>query len=154
MAKDRTGNRDGGRISVELDELSCELMGEALDRLAEGADVNVLLVVGDADGCAASYEFADDGEEACLAGARDKVRSLARSKGDAAAGLGVPRYYALCYEGAVADADGSYADALIMEFGEKGQPAYSAFSLFEGRGMGDGFCWSEPAPAGEVDALL
>lgn len=145
---------DENTVSPELDELSCALMGEALDRLAEGADVNVLLAVGDAAGCAASYEFADDGEEACLAGARDKVRALARAKGDAAAGLGAPRYYALCYEGAVADDDGSFADAVIMEFGERGRQAFSAYSLFEGRGAGEGFAWSDPAPAGEVDALL
>ena len=142
------------RISPELDELSCDLMGEALDRLAEGADVNVLLVVGDAADSAVSFEFAEDGEEACLQGARNKVRSLARKHGDAESGLGDPRYYALCYEGAVADDAGAFADALIMEFGEKGRPAYSAYSLFEGRGAGDAFAWSDPAPAGEVESLL
>ncbi len=145
---------EGYTVSPELDELSCSLMGEAFDRLAEGAPVNVLLVVGDAAGNAASFEFTDDGEEACLTGARDKVRALVRSKGDASCGLAAPRYYAICYEGAVADAAGSYADALIMEFGEKNCPAFSAFSLFEGRGAGDGFAWTDPAPAGEVEALL
>lgn len=151
MANDRTGN---GRISAELDELSCGLMGEALDRLAEGADVNVLLAVGDAAGCVATYEFADDGEEACLAGARDKVRALVRAKGDASVGLARPQYYAICYEGAVGGDDGSYADAVIMEFGERGRQAFSAYSLFEGRGAGEGFAWTDPAPAGEVHALL
>ncbi len=141
-------------VSAELDELSCELMGQALDLLAEGEDVNVLLAVADSAGNVASFEFADDGEEACLAGARNKVRSLARDKGDADAGLEAPRYYALCYEGAVADDEGTFVDALIMEFGEKGEPAFSAFSLFEGRGTGDGFAWTDPAPAGEVDPLL
>ena len=145
---------EGYTVSAELDELSCALMGEALDRLAEGADVHVLLAVGDAAGCAASYEFADDGEEACLAGARDKVRALVRARGDAAAGLGSPRFYAICYEGAVADDDGSFADAVIMEFGEAGCPAFSAYSLYEGRGQGERFAWTDPAPAGEVDALL
>lgn len=141
-------------ISPQLDDLSCELMGEALDRLAEGADVNVLLVVGDSAGNAASFEFANDGEEACLVGAREKVRELARTHGDAKAQIGDPRYYALCYEGAVALHDGEYSDALLMEFGEKGQQAFSAYSLFEGRGMGDGFGWTDPAPAGEVEPLL
>ena len=115
---------------------------------------HVLLVVGDAAGNACSFEFADDGEEACLTGARDKVRALVRSKGDASCGVGAPRYYALCYEGAVADGKGSYADALLMEFGEKGCPAFSAYSLFEGRGTGDNFRWTDPAPAGEVESLL
>lgn len=141
-------------VSAELDELSCELMGQAFDLLADGEDVNVLLCVGDAAGNAASFEFADDGEEACLIGARDKVRQLVRQKGDATCGLGAPRYYAICYEGAVADEDGTFCDALIMEFGEKGQPAFSAFSLFEGKGAGDGFAWTDPAPAGEVSSLL
>ena len=147
-------NNGAQRISPELDELSCDLMGEALDRLAEGEDLHVLLVVGDDEGNAVSFEFADDGEEACLVGARDKVRSLARRKGDASVGIGAPRYYAICYEGAVADSDGTYADALLMEFGEKGRQAYSAYSLFEGRGLGEEFAWSDPAPAGEVDPLL
>ena len=141
-------------VSPELDELSCELMGQAFDLLADGQDVDVMLVVGDSEGNAASYVFSDDGEEACLQGARDKVRELRRTKGDESLHLGVPRYYALCYVGAVADEEGPYADALIMEFGERGRVAYSAYSLFEGRGTGDGFCWSDPAPAGEVDALL
>ena len=145
---------DDYTVSPELDELSCNLMGGGPDRLAEGADVHVLLVVGDAAGNACSFEFADDGEEACLVGARDKVRALVRSKGDASCGLGAPRYYALCYEGAVADGAGSDVDALIMEFGEKGSPAFSAYSLFEGRGAGDAFGWTDPAPAGEVDSLL
>ena len=143
-----------GRISAELDELSCELMGQALDLLAEGLDVNVLLAVADAVGNVASFEFSDDGEAACLAGAYDKVRELARSKGDASCGLAAPRYYALCYEGAVAGEDGCYANALIMEFGEKGKPAFSAYSFYEGRGAGDDFTWTDPAPAGEVEPLL
>lgn len=147
-------NNGGYRVSPELDELSCELMGSAFDLLAEGEDVNVLLVVGDGSGNASSYVFADDGEEACLAGARGKVRELARARGDAQAGLGAPHYYAICYEGAVEDEGGSFADALIMEFGEKGKPAFSAYSLFEGRGEGDAFRWTDPAAAGEVDALL
>lgn len=145
---------DGYQVSAELDELSCDLMGEALDLLAEGEDVNVLLAVGDAAGNAGSLVFADDGAEACLVGARDKVRALVRAKGDASLGIGAPQYYAICYEGAVAGEDGSYADALIMEFGEKGHPAFSAYSLFENRGGGESFRWSDPAPAGEVDSLL
>ena len=141
-------------ISPQLDELSCELMGQALDRLAEGTDVNVLLVVGDSAGNAASFEFANDGVEVCLLGARDKVRALKRAHGDAKEKLGDPCYYALCYEGAVALHGGEYSDALIMEFGEKGRPAFSAYSLFDGRGLGDEFGWTDPAPAGEVEPLL
>ena len=144
----------GPRISQQLDDLSCDLLAEALDRLAEGADVNVLLVVADARESAASYEFADDGSEACLTGAREKVRAIRRAGGDDAYDVGAPQCYALCYEGAVADEAGEYVDALIMEFGERGRRAYSAYSLFEGRGRGEGFVWSDPAPAGEVEPLL
>ena len=142
------------RISARLDELSCELMGAALDRLADGEAVNVLVVVGDDGDSVCSFEFADDGEEACLVGARDKVRALKRAHGDASVGLGEPCCYAICYEGAVADGSGEFADALIMEFGERGHQAYSAYSVFEGRGSGDDFFWSDPAPAGEVESLL
>lgn len=145
---------DAQRISPQLDDLSCSLMGEALDRLAEGADINVLLSVADARENAVDFEFANDGEEACLTGARDKVRSLRRAKGDVSLGIGAPRCYAICYEGAVADETGSFADALILEFGETGRTAYSAYSLFDGRGRSEDFVWSDPAPAGEVENLL
>lgn len=146
--------QEAGNVSPELDGLSCELMGEALDLLAEGKDLHVLLVVGDAEGNACRYEFADDSEEACLGEARAKVRALVHSRGDVSCGMGVPRYYALCYEGAIADRAGAFADALIMEFGEKGGPSHSAYSLFERRGEGDDFAWTDPAPAGEVGRLL
>ena len=59
-----------------------------------------------------------------------------------------------CDEAAVADEDGAYRDALLLEFGERGYKSYSAYSLFEGKGAGDDFAWSEPAPAGELESLL
>lgn len=62
--------------------------------------------------------------------------------------------YALVYEGAIEDDDGSYADAAILEFGERGYHSYSAFSLVDGKGSGDGFTWTDPAPAGELPPLL
>jgi hypothetical protein len=148
-----TDNRRDG-VTRELDELSSTLMGDALDMLAEGADVNVLLVVEDAFGTVASFEFADDGPEACLEGARARVRSLHRDGGDEKSGLAAPERYAICYEAAVADESGTYRDALLLEFGERGYKSYSAYSLFEGKGAGDDFAWSEPAPAGELDSLL
>ena len=46
------------------------------------------------------------------------------------------------------------ADALLLEFGERGYRAYSAYSLIDGKGTGDGFTWTDPAPAGEMDPLL
>ena len=133
-------------VSPETDELASTLMGDALDLLATGEPFEVLLAVQDADGAIQSLEFKDDGLEACLEAARARVGEKGE-KGEALR-------YALCYEGAVADELGAYADALLLEFGERGWRSYSAFSLFEGKGTGDGFAWSDPAPAGEMPALL
>lgn len=144
----------GGDITPELDELSSTLMGDALDLLADGQDLNVLLVVEDAQGNDASFEFSDDGSEALLEGAHKQVRDLARSKGDRKVGLGEPVRYALAFEGAVADEDSVFRDAVLLEFGERGRKSYSAYSLFEGKGTGDGFRWTEPEAAGEVASLL
>ncbi len=138
--------KDGQGVSPELDDLSSTLMGQAFDVLAEGVELNVILAVEDAAGNVASYTFADDGPEECLEGARKKVRDLARSCGDAAAKLGAPVRYALAYEGAVADERGAYQDAVLLDF--------SAFSLVDGKGEGDNFAWTDPAPAGEVENLL
>ena len=153
MAEKNENRREG--VSPETDALASELMGDALDLMAAGEAVNVLLVVEDAAGNVASYAFSDDGAEACLEGARAHVRHLAASHGDAKSQLGDPIRYALTYEGAVdADEDGSFADALLLEFGERGWCAYSAYSLVDGKGTGDGFSWTEPAAAGEMEPLL
>lgn len=138
-----TDNTEYGSVSPQLDELSSTLMGDALDLLAEGRKVNVLLVLQDAHDEVMSFEYTDDGPEALLEGARMKAR---RSK-DAVR-------YALVYEAAIQVEDGTFAPALILEFGEKGCPSFSAYSLFEGRGKGDDFRWTDPAPAGEEEPLL
>lgn len=140
MAQEKT-RRDG--VSPATDELASTLMGAAFDLLAAGDPFEVLLAVQDASGEVQSLEFEDDGPEACLDGARERVRS----SDDAVR-------YAIAYEGAVEAEDGSYADALLLEFGERGYRAYSAFSLIDGKGQGDGFTWSDPAPAGELEPLL
>lgn len=132
-----------GIVSPQLDELSSTLMGDALDLLAEGEDVNVLLVVEHDDGEISSFEFAEDGPEELLEGARARVR-----------GTRTAVRYALTYEAAIEMEDGTYADALILEFGERGRPSFSAYSLFEGRGQQDDFRWTDPAPAGEEEPLL
>ena len=130
-------------VSPETDELASTLMGDALDLLAAGEPFGVLLAVQISSGEVKSYEFEDDGPEACLEGARNRVSTL----DDAVR-------YAIAYEGAVEDEDGSYADALLLEFGERGYRAYSAYSLIGGKGAGDGFTWTDPAPAGELEPLL
>ena len=144
--------RDG--ISPELDELSSELMGDAFDILADGGELNVRLVVEDEARNVASYEFADDGPEALLDGAHRRIVALVKQAGDTEQGLGNPLRYALVYEGAIADAEGAYQDALILEFGEKNYRSFSAYSLVDGKGEGEGFRWTEPAPAGELEPLL
>lgn len=141
-------------VSPELDALAADLLGDALDIMAEGSEVGVLLVIEDDQGSVASYEFSDDGPEQCLEAARERVRKVDRAHGDAEAGISDPQRYALCYEGAVADEWGAYQDALILEFGERGWRSYSGFSFFEGRGTGDGLAWTDPAPAGELESLL
>lgn len=141
-------------VSDELDELSSTLVGDALDLLADGFDVGALLVVQDARGQVASYEFADDGPEELITAARECVKKLAKTHGDAKDGLGDPVRYALVYEGMVCDEDGAFLDALLLEFGERGWKAYSAYSLYQGKGAGDQFEWTDPAPAGEIDPLL
>lgn len=150
MAQD--GRREG--VSPELDGLAAELLGDALDIIAEGDDLGVLLVVEDARGNVASYEFIDDGPEQCLEAARERVVALGSANGDAEAGLERPQRYAICYEAAVADETGAYQDAVLLEFGERGYKSYSGYSLFEGRGAGDGLTWTDPAPAGELEPLL
>ena len=144
--------RDG--ISPELDELSSELMGDAFDILADGGELNVRLVVEDEARNVASYEFAVDGPEALLDGAHRRIVALVKQAGDTEQGLGNPLRYALVYEGAIADAEGTYQDALILEFNEKNYRSFSAYSLVDGKGEGEGFRWTEPAPAGELEPLL
>ncbi|MCH3967449.1 MAG: hypothetical protein PHR15_02700 [Atopobiaceae bacterium] len=145
---------DGG-ISPELDQLGQELLGLALDRLAGGGEVLAVAEAMDAGGTRVTCEFEDDGPEACIAAAREWVRRLDRTGGDEASGVGTPRCYAIVYEGAVADERDAYQDALILEFGEKGAlSGYSAFVLVNGVGLGEGFSWSDPEPAGEVPLLL
>lgn len=139
----RNTYEDGTGISAELDELSSTLMGDALDMLAEGTSMGVLVVIQDASGEVLSYEFADDGPAALLDGARACVRKSRH---------GVR--YALTYVGAIEMDDGTFAEALILEFGERGKPSFSAYSLYEGAGEGEAFRWTDPAPAGEEEPLL
>ncbi len=129
-------------ISDELDQLSCELIADALDILAEGRDVNVMVVTQDSGNKADARTFSDDGPEECLNAARAHVSSSGAQR------------YAIAYDGAVADEEGSFHDALLVEFGERGNEAFSAFVAYEGRGAGDDFAWADPAPAGQTENLL
>lgn len=131
-------------VSPELDELSGDLIGETLDMLADGEEFGVLVAVEGADEEVETLDFSDDGPEECLEAAREYVSDLRES---------VVRY-TICYVGAVADETGAYEDALIFEFGERGYEHFSGFMFFTGRGEGEDFAWTDPAPAGQIEPLL
>ncbi len=138
-------------ISPELDELSCNLIGEALDVLAAGDLLGVVASVLDGQGNRVTCAFEDDGEDVCLEAAHKWVKDLATGARTEPQ-LGAPMCYAICYSGAVDTGDG-FADALMCEFGDKDPgPDYSAFLLVQG--TGESFSWSDPAPAGELPSLL
>ena len=141
-------------ISPELDELVSELVGASLDMLAEDGEMPVFLVIEDATRTVASYEIEDDGLKECIEGARERIMEAGRAGGDPSQKLGTPVRYGIAYEGAIEDESGAYLDALIVEFGERGWRSYSLYSLVEGKGAGEGFAWSESAPAGELEPLL
>jgi len=132
-----------GHVSPELDELATTLFGDALDLVAEGEDFGVLVAVQEKSGHVESFSVTDDDPEALIEAAYDGVR---RTKG--------ALRYAICFEGAIEVEDGSFADAIITEFGERGQRSFSAYSLIEGKGAGEGLLFTDLAPAGEVEALL
>ena len=124
MADRKTG------VSPELDELSGNLIGEALDMLADGEEFGILVAVEDVDEEVETLDFSDDGPEECLEAAREYVSDLRDS---------LVRY-TICY--------------LIFEFGERGYEHFSGYVLFEGRGEGENFAWGDPEPAGEIEPLL
>lgn len=154
MTAESNGNTLREGVSAQTDELASQLLGKALDVLAVGEELDVLLAVQDAAGTVASYDFADDGPEECLEGAHRRVSELAHAHGDKDAKLAAPVRYALAYRGAIADEEGAYQDAVILEFGERGWRSYSAFSLVDVTGDEDTFGWTEPEPAGELTPLL
>ncbi len=138
-------------ISEELDVLSCDLMGDAFDALADGMDFSVLVSYEDQNSNRELKSFSDDGFLACLEGARDYIKSLSECKDDTKR----PIRYALVYPASVANEDGIYEDAVILEYGEKGQTTgFSAYSLIDNIGEGERFMWSEPAAAGETELLV
>lgn len=143
-------------ISELLDNLSCELLGEAFDQLAEGKNLGVVASVCDASGKRLTCAFEADFTDSCLEMAREWVRTGAHEESGSAA-VDAPQCYAIVYRGAVgeeAETD-SFSDAVILEFGEKGnQSAWSAYSFIEGVGRGDDFRYTDPEPAGETPNLL
>ena len=139
-------------ISQELDILSCDLLESALDALAEGMEFSVLISMEDEAGEKEIRCIDDDTLIACLDEAHDYITSLANTSDKDV--LSLVRY-AICYPGTVETEENPIADALILEFGEKGMDvAYSAYSLVAGVGQGELFSWTDPLPAGEVELLV
>lgn len=141
-------------VSEELDALSCDLLGSALDALAAGVEICVITSVEDVAGTRVTNSFSEDGIEACLDEAHNYIAALTSEKAVRPDKLGSPVRYAMVYEGAVDLGNDGYKDALILEFAEKGQRAFSAYVLWQGFGAGEAFQWCDPEPAGEVDSLL
>lgn len=140
------------RVSPELDEMVCDLIGYMLDELAEGRDPGVVACAEDAAAGRVEAAFSDDGEEACLAAAHDFISQHA--KGSRQDGLGPIDRYAIAYAGCISQ-EGVYQDALLVSFYERALPTgYSAFVAYAGAGTGDGFLWSDPQPAGEEPPLI
>lgn len=149
MAQNTQGS---GAVSPELDGMVCDLIGEFLDELAQGADPGVVVCVEDAASHRYEAAFTEDGESACLEGASRFVSKHAMGLNDE--GLGRIERYAIAYAGCV-DFDDGYHDALLVSFYERSlESGYSAYVLFEGAGTGDGFMWSDPEPAGEETPLI
>lgn len=147
-------NHGDGGVSAQTDELGSTLMGEALDRLAAGEDFSVVATAADSQGQRVTCEFDDDSAEVCLEAAREWVRRGAKAQ-DGSKVIGKPTCYAIAYQGAVADEDDAFQDALILEFGDRGAVCgYSAYSLIDGIGSGKRFRYTDPAPAGELSCLL
>ena len=153
MTNDQAYDNQGG-VSEACDELGSELMGEALDKLAAGEQLSVVASALDASGQRVTCEFDDDSAEVCLDAAHTWVSGGARGQ-DGSKSIGKPVCYAIAYQGAVADEDDAFQDALILEFGDRGASCgYSAYALVDGIGKGNGFRYTDPAPAGELPCLL
>ena len=116
----------------------------ALDMLAEGEDFGVLVAVEDENEEVETLDFSEDGPEECLEAAHEYIYDFRQKT----------VRYTICYAGAVADETGAFEDALIFEFGERGYEHFSGFMYYTGRGTGEDFAWTDPAPAGQIEPLL
>lgn len=149
-----SSNPQPGYVSPELDAMACDMMDAFLDSLAEGDNPGVVACAEDAAGNRSAVAFSEDGDEACLDAADEYIRTLGES-GSAEDGLDRAVRYAIIYLGCIQNEYGSYVDAMITVFGEKGsESAYSAFTLVKGIGQGENFMWSDPEPAGEEPLLI
>ena len=145
-SSDRQGSGAGSAISPLLDSITCELIGQCLDVLAEGGEVWPTISYCNPAGEGACLSFDDDGLEDCLAAARAKISELGPDIS----------CYALAFEGFVQDEEmGTAQDALIVEFGERGaDTAYSAYIPYRTGRTPEEFVSGEPLAAGEEPLLF
>lgn len=146
-------------ISELLDNLSCELLGDIFDQLAEGESLNVVASICNQQGERITCAFEDDSEEVCLERAYEWVRRGGAE--DGASSTIKPQCYAIAYMGAVADGEvdpedsDAFTSAVLLEFGERGASSgWSAYSYIDGVGEKENFRFTDPAPAGETECLL
>lgn len=140
-----TQNNQKSPISEDLDTLTCDAIGMALDNLAEGDGIWPTLVLLYNDNLKEFFVFEDDGLDICLTQARDSVKELGHDS----------KCYALFYDGFFESDNNLTDNALVVEFGERGSDkAYSAVIAYGNAGMGDKFWYDEPIPGGEEKLLF
>lgn len=137
-------------VSPELDAMTCDLIDDMLDALAEGGDLGVVLIAEDESANRYQACFTDDGVEECLEAARHFV--AANADGVRSDHVGPLDRYAIGYVGGV-ELDREFRDAVIVSFYQRGMSTgYSAYVLYEG--SAEDFRWCDPEPAGEEASLL
>ena len=132
-------------ISPELDELTCNAIGYALDKLAMGEGIWPTLFLQDKHGHGEYFVFEDDGLDVCLIQARESVKQLGKSA----------VRYALYYDGFFKNDADLATNALVVEFAERDMPtAYSAIVAYGNPGDEATFWYDEPVAGGEEDNLF
>lgn len=137
-------NEEQSPISKELDDLACDAIGMALDKLADGEGIWPTLFLLHNDGSREFFVFEDDGLDVCLVQARASVHEYGKKS----------KCYALYYDGFFEQGDELTDNALVAEFGERGaSTAYSAVIAYGNPGSED-FWYDEPLPGGEEPLLF
>ena len=129
-------------ISAELDEMTCDLIGAAVDILEAGDEVPVMVAL---DSEPDVLTFEDDAVDGCYRAACDYVHTAGKKC----------KRYALLYEGVVQESESDEgSEALLVEFAERGMEcAWSGYILY--RRTPDGFVeTTDPLPAGEEELLF
>ena len=124
------------QVSEELDALTCDLIGEAINILEMEGSLPVLLLT---DAEEDLFAFEEDDPDGCYRAACQQVQDLGSSC----------NRYAIAYEGVVqGDEASSGSPAIVFEFAERGTgEAWSGFLLFHTTEDG-ALEVSDPQPAG------